>query len=393
MSDEDRARFWEDRYSQSGDSGPAYDDWAERIILQTPDVRSVLELGCGTGRTSAALHRAGLAVVATDVAPSALERAREQAPGMDVRHVDLTEPLPFADGSFSVVVADLCLHYFDSATTHRVLAEIERVLAPDGLLLARVNSYADSEHGAGRGRELEPGFFEHDGHCKRFFTEPMIRGFLTRWRELAVRRREIHRYRAPKDVYEIVARRPDPNRRAGPIVPAADVSPSLGGQDASEPLVFGVLPEAELCLIEPLWTKLNDHHRTRAGVWSDYFARFTFAERAKRFRNAEKTLRIHVVRLREDGPIRGYCISSIDPDGRGEIESIYVDEELRGRGAGHALVERALAWLSERGVSDVSIVVAVGNEEALPFYERLGFAPRTYRLERLPARNSRRSKP
>ena len=69
----------------------------------------------------------------------------------------------------------------------------------------------------------------------------------------------------------------------------------------------------------------------------------------------------------------GYCISSIDSSGVGEIESIFVDEACRGRGVGATLMEAALGWMDRVGVKGKRVVVVSGNEEVLAFYERFGF--------------------
>ncbi len=43
----------------------------------------------------------------------------------------------------------------------------------------------------------------------------------------------------------------------------------------------------------------------------------------------------------------GYCISSLDHDLAGEIESIFVLPEYRGLGIGKELMRRTLQWLDE----------------------------------------------
>jgi ribosomal protein S18 acetylase RimI-like enzyme len=48
-------------------------------------------------------------------------------------------------------------------------------------------------------------------------------------------------------------------------------------------------------------------------------------------------------------------------------------EQARGRGLGRALMERLLGDLRARGVRGVHMDVAVGNQNAIGFYEHLGF--------------------
>lgn len=75
-----------------------------------PDDRA-LDVACGHGNVALTAHRRGAAVVGVDLAPAMLDRARTNAAalgGIDVAwHVGDAEALPFADGSFDVVLSNL----------------------------------------------------------------------------------------------------------------------------------------------------------------------------------------------------------------------------------------------------------------------------------------------
>lgn len=58
---------------------------------------------------------------------------------------------------------------------------------------------------------------------------------------------------------------------------------------------------------------------------------------------------------------------------RGHVEDIVVDECYRRRGVGRALMERAVVWCREQGVSQLLLTVWAGNQEAETFYRRLGY--------------------
>jgi GNAT superfamily N-acetyltransferase len=60
-----------------------------------------------------------------------------------------------------------------------------------------------------------------------------------------------------------------------------------------------------------------------------------------------------------------------DPDA--EIGGLVVDERLRGRGIGAALMASAEAWARERGYGAVSLRTNVIRTEAHEFYKRLGY--------------------
>jgi GNAT superfamily N-acetyltransferase len=57
-----------------------------------------------------------------------------------------------------------------------------------------------------------------------------------------------------------------------------------------------------------------------------------------------------------------------------QITLLVVDETVRSRGAGRALVEAAEAWARERGAKRVAVTTALDRTGAHAFYERLGYA-------------------
>ncbi|MEX2160779.1 MAG: GNAT family N-acetyltransferase [Anaerolineales bacterium] len=59
----------------------------------------------------------------------------------------------------------------------------------------------------------------------------------------------------------------------------------------------------------------------------------------------------------------------------GEISDLYVDESLRGSGAGTQLVEAAMRKLQELGVHSVEVQIQAGNEAGLDFWIKQGFKP------------------
>jgi SAM-dependent methyltransferase len=100
--------------------------------------RRILDAGCGSGPLSAALRDRGAVVTGIDASARMLSLARRRL-GDDVplHVVDLSDPLPFADGAFDDVVASLVLHYLEDWGPP--LAELRRVLRPGGRLIASVD--------------------------------------------------------------------------------------------------------------------------------------------------------------------------------------------------------------------------------------------------------------
>ncbi len=102
-----------------------------------PQGSRVLEIGCGTGRTSCHLARCGYQVTAVDSNESMLKRAerriaREEAKVKLVRGD--AEQLPFPDGIFDLVFVESVSIFTDARSA---LAEYRRVLKPGGTLLDR----------------------------------------------------------------------------------------------------------------------------------------------------------------------------------------------------------------------------------------------------------------
>ena len=94
----------------------------------------VLEIGAGTG-ANFPYYSAAEAVVAIEPDPFMLRRSRKRAYELGLQfdlHQSPAEALPFGDASFDTVVSTLVLCTVTDPT--RALAEIKRVLKPDGTL-------------------------------------------------------------------------------------------------------------------------------------------------------------------------------------------------------------------------------------------------------------------
>lgn len=81
-----------------------------------------------------------------------------------------------------------------------------------------------------------------------------------------------------------------------------------------------------------------------------------------------------------DGSPGGFGMASFEGE-YGEVDYLFVNEELRERGCGGLIMDRLLAYLEEKKVGIIDVKVVIGNN-ALEFYERYGFAPRTVVLSK-----------
>ncbi len=202
---ENREAYWENMYSSNTEVSEK-DFWLDCYmhLFKTDD--RIIELGCGSGNLSEGLINKGYNILSTDISQSALDIFKARIPEASVMQLDLIQKLPFNDSYFDIVIADLCLHYFSSEDTEKILNEIRRVLTDRGYLFARVNSDRDVNHGAGKGIELEKGFYNQGGHYKRFFTPGMVKYFFRNWSELSVSEKTTSKYTDNKHVIEIIAR-------------------------------------------------------------------------------------------------------------------------------------------------------------------------------------------
>lgn len=112
----------------------AYEEMYARIGAAVGGKR-VLELCTGTGLIAKHVAPSASEMIATDFAEKMLAEARkgDVPANLTFRQADATA-LPFADGSFDVVIISNALHIIPHP--ERALAEARRVLNPDGLLIA-----------------------------------------------------------------------------------------------------------------------------------------------------------------------------------------------------------------------------------------------------------------
>ncbi|MCL2786061.1 MAG: class I SAM-dependent methyltransferase [Methanomassiliicoccaceae archaeon] len=99
---------------------------------------TVLDIGCGNGKTSLALIDAGHNVIGIDISDAAV-RICEKIAGnrMSVMTASATD-IPLNDATMDGVVMIHVLEHLDADETERAVKEAERILTPGGKVLVRV---------------------------------------------------------------------------------------------------------------------------------------------------------------------------------------------------------------------------------------------------------------
>lgn len=102
--------------------------------LLPKDSKKILDIACGTGKSTEPLIESGLEVFGCDHDPLMIEEAKKQADIKKLRIEYLVadaEHLPYEDNTFDVVTVGTAFHFF---VNEKSMGEIKRVLKDRGLL-------------------------------------------------------------------------------------------------------------------------------------------------------------------------------------------------------------------------------------------------------------------
>lgn len=186
----DTAAYWAKKLGKYSDT-----DWADKPSLFVQEAEKffpakarVLELGCGVGQDGLWLASQGYDVTQTDFIDDNFEditaKAQKTGGNHSVQKLDARDLSSVADQSYDVVFANLSLHYFDLETTHKIFAEIKRILTPGGVFAGLFNSTDDPE--TSEGEAIEENFYHLNGINKRFMDLATARDLAKDFTPLAI---------------------------------------------------------------------------------------------------------------------------------------------------------------------------------------------------------------
>ena len=101
---------------------------AERTVLARPDIRRILEIGCGNGWNMSRFAQSGRIAFGLDSVPERVELAQAHGPSLLADGLRL----PFADASLDLIYIQHVLHHIGDV--ERALVEVRRCLRPNGVL-------------------------------------------------------------------------------------------------------------------------------------------------------------------------------------------------------------------------------------------------------------------
>ena len=127
-----QAAYWDGAAANKTFTHPLRIEWLRAFV---PPDGTILDYGCGYGRTVAFLAASGYEnVVGVDISSAMIRRGRGLSAGLDLRHIK-DHVLPFPDHSFAACLLLAVLNCLPTDGGQKALiGELHRVLKPSGIL-------------------------------------------------------------------------------------------------------------------------------------------------------------------------------------------------------------------------------------------------------------------
>jgi len=136
---------------------------------------------------------------------------------------------------------------------------------------------------------------------------------------------------------------------------------------------------SDITHIKTLWEKNRIYHEVNSEYFKELYRSICFKHLTEGLKDIpEDELKITVTQ--KDETYIGYCISVIT-NNSGELKSLHVDKDFRGRGIGRELVGEHLQWLKKKNCKSIGVKVSYENDPTISFYKRLGFFPNTLHMQ------------
>jgi SAM-dependent methyltransferase len=165
-------------------------------LLKERGAKSILDIGCGTGRHIVHMIKRGFYATGLDNAPTALRLAQkwlqEEQLEADLILSDMCQPLPFENESFDAVLSTQVIHHALLATVIGTAREIQRIVRPGGYIFISVPARKAIEADSPAPNEIEPNTFiptsgSEKGLPHHLFAPDELRGIFPQFETLDLR--------------------------------------------------------------------------------------------------------------------------------------------------------------------------------------------------------------
>ncbi len=165
-------KLW-DKRNKKAMGKPIYDLWLDNYLplLKEYKQEEILDLGCGGGCDSLYLTERGYKVLACDISKEALSNTKKYIPGIKTKQMNLIEDFPFEDETYTLIIADLSIHYFTEKETIHIMQKIKNILKQNGILLARVHSTKNLNNETSLLEEVDKNLYRRGEELRRYFDK------------------------------------------------------------------------------------------------------------------------------------------------------------------------------------------------------------------------------
>ncbi|MHC5829692.1 MAG: class I SAM-dependent methyltransferase, partial [Nostoc sp.] len=120
------SNHWNQFFTKCRDAGTDLDwgnQWTKVHLpfLKSANVKTVLDLGCGTGNDVLRLVEQGFTVIGVDFSDEAVRQGREKAEQLRLNAqflvADMAKRLPFDSATFDAVMSNVAMHMFSDQIT------------------------------------------------------------------------------------------------------------------------------------------------------------------------------------------------------------------------------------------------------------------------------------
>lgn len=170
---------WDRIYQRLQDSGLDVEKqlegtaWMNRFIPSfNKEHGDMLDLGCGMGADMLRCSQLGFNPFGLDLEQKAVDFVNNTY-GFETKQHDFSQPLPFDDEAFTLVLSRFALHYLNAEHAEAMFQEIKRILKPKGQLLFLVNSDTHRkmklQYDYTNAQEIAPNFWNLPNDMNRTF--------------------------------------------------------------------------------------------------------------------------------------------------------------------------------------------------------------------------------